>query len=129
MKKHNILIIINLTTFFAFIFSIYTYKSRVEIMKTKNAISNYEIVNYHCNKGSRNHSTIEISYNSKEYYVSLNYNICKDLKNNNTKLKLYYDNALDIVFYESGLNKKIVIGFGCGFIFFLFFWFIPKKYW
>ncbi len=110
-------------------FSVYSYKSRSEIMITNDAISNYSILKYNCRGGSRGSSSIKIIYNSKEYYVSLKHSICKDIKNNNSVLKLYYDDTLDIVFHESGLNKKMVILFGCVFIFFLLFWFVPRKYW
>lgn len=110
-------------------FSVYSYKSRSEIMKTNNAILNYRVLEYNCRGGLRGSSTIKINYNSKDYYVSLNHSKCKDLKNNNSKLELYYDDSLDIVFHESGLNKKIVILFGCTFVFFILFWFVPRKYW
>lgn len=98
-------------------------------MKSNNFISEYWIVEYYCQKGSRGSSTVKINYNSKEYNVALDYNTCEALMNNNRGIKLFYDNSLDQVFHKTGLNIRIVILFGCVFIFFILFWFLPKKYW
>lgn len=128
-KSFILLAIINMITLSVFLYSYSEYRIRKKIVDSGINIEKYKILEYRCWGGTRGGSVVEIMYNSKKYRVGLSYPSCDALKENKKNIEFYYDENSDKIFTSSGLTVRMVTFFGMLFIFFISFWFIPKRYW
>lgn len=110
MKKQNIYVyMINLLALCVFLFALWTYVRRSDIVSNSMPISDFTILEKSCSGGHKGGSTVTISYLNKKYHVGITRAQCRKCKLDS--LSYYYDPAFDIVFEENNLDKRQVIFF------------------
>lgn len=108
MNKYNIgVYIINFLTLCLFLFALYTYLHRKDIMERSMPITDFVILEKNCS--NKRASIITLSYLNKTYYVSITSEQCKKYIPN--KMSYYYDTTNDVVFEKQGVKIRKVIFF------------------
>lgn len=85
------------------------YIEEIYIIENKNPISNYFIVDKYCSSSYRESNFVKISFNGKLYDVSISEEDCLNITDEYFKLKLYYIENTDELFYKGySINKGIL---------------------